>query len=326
MTTTHLLRLVAIGAFIAWGAVSGAHAQTYPVKPVRLIVPFPPGGGTDVATRIIAPKLSERLGQQTVVDNRAGAAGAIGTEATVKSAPDGYTLLIGSTSEIGISPSLYAKLPYDVLRDLTAAAPFAATPMVLVVTPSLPVNSAADLAKLARSRPGEINYGSAGAGTGNHMWSALFGHLTKTKIVHVPYKGAAPAQTDVMSGQVQMMFTTLPAGSPLVKAGRLKALAVSSAQRAPSLPQIPTMAESGVPGFEAVYWYGFFAPAATSKDVLARIYNETSAVLKLPEIVNSLANQGLQVINLSQDAFATFTRTEMEKWAAVVKASGAKVD
>jgi tripartite-type tricarboxylate transporter receptor subunit TctC len=293
---------------------------------VRLIVPFSPGGGTDIATRIISPKLSERFGQPVLVDNRPGAAGGIGVEATVKSPPDGHTMLVGSSSEIGISPSLYAKLPYDVSRDLIAATPVAATPMVLVVTPSLPVTSAADLAKLARSRPGEINYGSAGAGTGNHMWSVLFAHLTQTKIVHVPYKGAAPAQTDVMSGLVQMMFTTLPAGSPFVKAGRLKGLAVSSAQRAPNLPNIPTMAESGVPGFEAVYWYGFFAPAATPKDVLARVHVDTSAVLKLPEIANSLANQGLQVMNLSQEAFASFIRSDMERWAVVVKASGAKVD
>ncbi len=307
-------------------AASPSSGQAYPAKPVRLIVPFTPGGGTDIATRIIAPKLSERLGQQTIVENRTGAAGAIGAEATVKAAPDGYTLLVGSTSEIGISPSLYAKLPYDVRRDLVATAALASTPMVLVVTPSLPVRSAADLAQLARTRPGEINFGSAGAGTGNHMWSVLFGHLTKTRIVHVPYKGAAPAQTDVISGQLQMMFSTLPAATPFVKAGRLKALAVSSAQRAPSLPQIPTMAESGVAGFEAVYWYGFFAPAATPKDILARIHSDTAAVLRLPEIASTLANQGLQTLNISQDAFAAFVRGDMERWAVVVKASGARVD
>ena len=303
-----------------------AQGQPYPNKPVRLIVPFTPGGGTDIATRIIAPKLSERFGQQAVVDNRAGAAGAIGTEATVKSAPDGYTLLIGSTSEIGISPSLYAKLPYDVLRDLIAVAPIAATPMVLVVPPSLPVNTAGDLVKLARARPGEINFASAGAGTGNHMWSVLFAHLTRTKIVHVAYKGGAPAQTDVMSGQVQMMFATLPAATPFVKAGRLKALAVSSAQRAPTMPQIPTMAESGVAGFEALYWYGFFAAAATPRDILARIYTDTAAVLRLPEIASSFSTQGLQPLSLSQEVFVAFIRSEMEKWAVVVKASGARVD
>jgi tripartite-type tricarboxylate transporter receptor subunit TctC len=300
--------------------------QSYPTKPVRLIVPFTPGGGTDIATRIIAPKLSERFGQQTFVDNRAGAAGSIGTDATVKSAPDGYTLLVGSTSEIGISPSLYSKLPYDVLRDLVPVAPLASTPMVLVVPPSLPVNTASDLVKLARARPGEINYASAGAGTGNHMWSELFRYLTKTNIVHVPYKGASLAQTDVMAGQVQMMFTTLPAATPFVKAGRLKALAVSSAQRAPTMPGIPTMAESGVAGFEVVYWYGFFAPAATPKDILARIHSDTAAVLRLPEIVSSLSTQGLQPLSKSQEEFAAFIRSEMEKWAVVVKASGAKVD
>ncbi len=303
-----------------------AQSQTYPAKPVRLIVPFTPGGGTDVAARIIAPRLSERLGQQVFVDNRPGAAGSIGTDATVKSAPDGYTLLVGSTSEIGISPSLYSKLPYDVLRDLVAVAPLASTPMVLVVPPSLPVKSARDLVKLALARPGEINFASAGAGTGNHMWSELFRHLTKTNIVHVPYKGAAPAQADVMGGQVQMMFTTLPAAMPFVKAGRLKALAVSSAQRAPTMPEIPTMAESGVAGFEVVYWYGFFAPAATPKDIVARIYSDTAAVLRLPEIAGSLSNQGLLPLSNSQEEFVAFIRSEIEKWAVVVKASGARVD
>lgn len=326
MTTIRLLQCVACGVCLVLGIAAPATGQPYPAKAVRLIVPFTPGGGTDVATRIIAPRLSERFGQPAVVDNRPGAAGAIGAEFTAKSAPDGYTLLIGSTSEMGISPSLYAKLPYDVLRDFALVAPFAATPMVLVVTPSLPVNSTAELVKLARARPGEINFGSAGAGTGNHMWSVMFAHMTGTRLVHVPYKGAAPAQTDVMSGQLQMMFSTLPAATPFVNAGRLKALAVSSAQRAPTLANVPTVMESGVPGFEAVYWYGFFAPAATPKEVQARIYTDTAAVLRLPEIVASLSKQGLQPLNQSQDAFAAFVRSEMDKWARVVKASGARVD
>lgn len=329
MTTAKLLQhlaLLVVSACSMLGTSAPALSQTYPAKPVRLIVPFTPGGGTDVATRIIAPKLSERFGQQAVVDNRPGAAGAIGAEFTAKSAPDGYTLLIGSTSEMAISPSLYAKLPYDVLRDFAFVAPFAATPMVLVVTPSLPVNSTADLVRLARARPGEINFGSAGAGTGNHMWSVMFAHVTGTKLVHVPYKGAAPAQTDVMSGQLQMMFSTLPAATPFVNTGRLKALAVSSAQRAPTMPNVPTVMESGVPGFEAVYWYGFFAPAATPKDVQARIFADTAAVLRLPEIVANLGKQGLQPINQPQEGFAAFIRAEMDKWAKVVKASGARVD
>ena len=303
-----------------------AHGQGYPSRPVRLIVPFTPGGGTDIATRIIAPRLSERLGQQAFVENRTGAAGSIGTDATVKSAPDGHTLLVGSTSEIAISPSLYTKLPYDVLRDLVPVAPLASTPMVLVVPPSMPVKTASDLARLARARPGEINYASAGAGTGNHMWAELFRYLTKTNIVHVAYKGASVAQTDVMGGQVQMMFTTLPAATPFVKAGRLKALAVSSPQRAPTMPGIPTMAESGVAGFEVVYWYGFFAAAATPKEIVARIHSDTAGVLRLPEIVSNLSSQGLQPFGKSQEEFVAFIRSEMEKWAVVVKASGAKVD
>jgi tripartite-type tricarboxylate transporter receptor subunit TctC len=326
MSKTKLAGLVVAGVGALLNAAGGVQAQPFPSKPVRLVVPFAPGGGTDVATRIIAPKLSERIGQPVVVDNRPGAAGAVGAESVAKSAPDGYTMLIGSTSELAIGPNLRARMPYDVQRDFAAVAPFAATPMVLVVTPSLPVKTTMDLVKLARKRPGDINFGSAGAGTGNHMWSVMLAHMTGINIVHVAYKGAGPAQVDVMSGQVQMMFSTLPAATPFVNSGRLKALAVSSAKRVPTLPQVPTVMESGVPGFEAVYWYGFFAPVATPKDVQSRVLSDTAAVLKTPDIVASLSKQGLQTFDLSQAQFAAFVRAEGEKWRKVVKGSGARLD
>ena len=303
-----------------------AQSQTYPAKPVRIIVPFSPGGGTDIVARTVAPKLADRFGHQVVVDNRVGAAGAIGAEITVKSPPDGYTLMVGSTSEIGIGPSLYTKLPYDVLRDLVPVTPLAATPMVLVVHPSMPVKTAKDLVALARARPGQINYGSAGAGSGAHMAAELFRYLTKADIVHVPYKGVAPAMADVIGGQVQVLFTTLPSATAFIKAGRLKALGVASPQRASSMPELATMAESGVPGYEVEYWYGFFAPAATPKDILARIHADTAEVLRLPDVIANFAKQGLDPIKKTQDQFAAFVKADIEKWAVVVKASGTKVD
>lgn len=305
---------------------SAAQSQTYPVKPVRLIVPFTPGGGTDIVARTIAPKLTDRFHQQVFVDNRPGAAGTVGADLTVKSAPDGHTMLVGSTSEVGIGSSLHTKLPYNTLRDLAPVTPLASTPMVLVVHPSIPVKTAKELVAFTLARPGQLNYVSAGTGTGNHMSGELFRYLTKIDIVHIAYKGAGPALADLVGGQVHLMFSTLPAAAPFVTAGRLKALAVSSAQRAPSMPEIPTMVESGVPGYEVVYWYGFFAPAATPKDVLARIHADTAEVLRLPDVVANFAKQGLDPIKQTQAQFAAFVKADIEKWAVVVKASGAEVD
>lgn len=309
-----------------WLMHGAAHAQNYPVKPVRVIVPFAPGGGTDILGRVVSAKLSEQTGQQFLVDNRPGAAGNVGLELTVKAPPDGYTLLVGSTSEIGIGPSLYPRLTFDVQRDLVAAASLAATPMVLVVHPSLPVKTAKDLAELARARPAQINYASAGTGTGNHMSAEMFLHVTKTKMTHISYKGAGPALTDVVGGQVHVMFSTLPAATALIKSSRLKALAVSSPQRAPSMPGIPTMLESGLPNYEVEYWYGFFAPAATPRDVLARINTESQQALRNSDVTARLADQGLQVIGKTPEQFAAFVKADIAKWATVVKASGVKLD
>lgn len=320
-------RLVTAGMVMLGVSLSmPVQAQSYPNKPVRLIVPFAPGGGTDILGRIVAQKLSEQIGQQFLVDNRPGAAGNVGLELTVKAPPDGYTMLVGSSSEIGIGPSLYSRLTFDVQRDLAVAAPLASTPMVLVVHPSLPVKTAKELADLARARPGQINFASAGTGTGNHMSAEMFLHVTKTKMVHISYKGAGPALTDVVGGQVHVMFSTLPAATALIKASRLKALAVSSPQRAPTMPAIPTMLESGLPNYEVDYWYSLFAPAATPKDVLARVNTESQQVLRNADIVARLAEQGLQVIGKTPEQFTAFVKADMAKWATVVKASGAKLD
>jgi len=222
-------------------AIAPCRSQSYPTKPIRVVVPFSPGGGTDILARLLAPKLSERLGQPIIVDNRPGAAGTLGTEFTVRAAPDGHTLLVGSTSEIGIGATLHTKVSYNVLRDLVAIAALASTPMALVVHPALPVKTVKDLIALAQVRPGELNYGSAGPGTGNHMSGELFRYLTKADITHIPYKGAAPALADVVGGQVHIMFSTVPAAVGLLQAGRLRALGVSTAQRYRALPGVPTM-------------------------------------------------------------------------------------
>jgi tripartite-type tricarboxylate transporter receptor subunit TctC len=320
-------RMIPLALAVAATLVStGAAAQGATAKPLRIVVPFTPGGGTDIVTRTLAPRLGERLGRQTIVDNRPGAAGTLGADLVARSAPDGGTMLMGSSSEIGIAPSLYAKLPYDVLRDFVAVAPVASTPMVLIVTPAMPVKNVRELVQLARTRPGEITFGSAGTGTGNHMWAEMFRHLTKTNLLHVPYKGAAPAQADVAGGQIQMMFNTLPAAVAFVKAGRVKALGISSGKRVPTLPDVPTMIEAGVPGFEVTYWYGLFAPAATPRDQTQRAATEVDAVLRSPEIGTALSNQGLEPLFKTPEQFTQFVRGEIEQWAVVVKASGTKLD
>jgi len=317
----HPLRILALSTSVLV-AVPLAHSQSYPSKPIRVVVPFSPGGGTDILARLLAPKLSERLGQPIIVDNRAGAAGTLGTDFTVRSAPDGHTLQVGSTSEIGIGATLHTKVPYNVTRDLTVVAALASTPMTLVVHPSLPVKTVKDLVALAKSRPGELNYGSAGAGTGNHMCGELFRYLTKAEITHIPYKGAAPALADVVGGQVHIMFSTVPAAAGLVQSGRLRALAVSTAQRYRTLPGVPTMIEAGVANYEVEYWYGFFAPSATPAAIIERINDETSQQLRNPEMISNMQARGLDPIHKSRKEFEAYVRQDIERWAPAVKASG----
>ncbi len=316
-------RCAALGLTLLAALCSAAQAQD---KAVRLQVPFATGGGTDILARIMAPRLTERLGQAVIVENRAGAGGAIGARYTAQAAPDGQTLMIGSISEIGINPSVTPKIGYDVWRDFVAITPLASTPMTLVAHPSVPANTPRELIALANAKPGQINYGSAGAGSGAHMGAELFRYITRVDITHVPYKGTGAAVADLAGGQVQLVFSTVPSVLGLVKAGRLKAIAVATRERVPTLPEAPTFAESGVPEYLMDYWYGLFAPAATPKDVQARLATAFRDVLRMPDVATSLEKAGLSVTGGSTEEFTAFVRKDMDRWAAVVKAANIKVD
>jgi tripartite-type tricarboxylate transporter receptor subunit TctC len=325
-----LSRLVrcAVPTFAALAlACAPAHAQTsYPAKPVRLVVPFPAGGTTDILARAVAQKLSETWGQQVIVDNRPGAAGNIGTELVARSAPDGYTLLMGTVGTHAINASLYEKLPFDPVKDFTPVVLVAGVPNVLVVNQSVPAQSVAELIAYAKANPGKLNFASSGSGTSIHLSGELFKVLTGVQMTHVPYKGSAPALTDLMGGQVQLMFDNLPSSLAFIKAGRLRALAVTSTTRAAALPDIPTMVEAGVPGFEASSWFGVLAPAGTPRDIVLRINAEVAKWLATPEAREKLAGQGAIVAGGAPEDFARHIASESAKWARVVKASGAKVE
>ena len=300
-------------------------AQAYPSKPLRIIVGFPPGGATDVAARAVAQKLTESIGQQVIVDNRPGAASNIGAELVARAAPDGYTLFMGSVST-AINPSLYSKLSYDPLRDFAAVTQVANTPFLLVTHPSMPVKNVKELIAFAKARPGQVNYATAGAGSGGHLFMELFRSLTDINIVSVPYKGAAPATTDVLAGQVPLMFDNILTTLPLVRSGRFRGLAVSTAARSPIAPDISTMAEAGVAGYEANAWFGVFAPAATPKDLIARINAEIVKGLQTADMRERLRALGAEPVGGTPEQYAAFFRAEVAKWAKVVKAAGVRLD
>ena len=320
------MQLISIGGLIVIGISSLAAAQSYPVKPVRLIVPFPAGGGSDIVGRIVAGKLTEQLKQQVIVDNRGGAGGSIGTEAAARAAPDGYTLVLASTSEIAVNPAIYSRLTYDTVRDLAPIALIASTPVVIAVHPALPVRTVKDLVALAKARPGDINMASAGNGTFTHLSGELFRSLTATSMTHVPYKGAPVALTALAAGQVQIMFSSLPAAMAFISAGKVKPLAVSTAKRAENLPNVPTVIESGVPAYEVVYWYGTFVPAATPRDVTGQLYSEIERALRAQEVVANLGKQGATPGALSQSQFSDFVKSEHARWGKVARATGIKLD
>jgi tripartite-type tricarboxylate transporter receptor subunit TctC len=314
-----------LGAMFACIAL-GAFAQSYPNRPIRLVVPFPAAGTTDILARAAAQKLTESLGQAVVVDNRPGAGGNIGSDLVAKSAPDGYTLLMGTVGTHAINPSLYSKMPYDHVKDFVPVVLVAGVPNVLVVNPALPVNSVADLIKLAKDKPGTINFASSGSGTSIHLSGELFKTMAGVDMVHVPYKGSSPALTDLIGGQVQVMFDNLPSALPQIKGGKLRAIAVTSLKRAPALPDIPTINESGLPGFEASSWFGVLAPAGTPAPIVARINAEVNKWLQSADAREKLISQGAEAAGGSPEQFAAHIRAESDKWAKVVKASGAKVD
>ncbi|HYT97348.1 MAG TPA: tripartite tricarboxylate transporter substrate binding protein [Casimicrobiaceae bacterium] len=297
----------------------------YPTKPVRLVVPFPAGGTTDLLARAAAQKLSEAWGQQMIVDNRPGAAGNIGAELVAKSTPDGYTLLMGTVGTHAINASLYAKMPYDHVKDFTPVILVAGVPNVLVVNPQLPVNTVPELIAYAKANPGKLNFASSGSGTSIHLSGELFKTMTGVQMTHVPYKGSAPALTDLIGGQVQLMFDNLPSSLAFIKAGKLRAIAVTGATRAPALPDVPTVADT-VPGFEASSWFGILAPAGTPRDIVMKINGETSKWLASPDAKEKLAAQGANVAGGTPEDFAKHIQAETAKWAKVVKESGAKVD
>jgi tripartite-type tricarboxylate transporter receptor subunit TctC len=301
-------------------------AQTYPTRAITLIVPFPAGGTTDILGRFVGQALSAAWNQPVVVENRGGAGGNIGAAAVAKAAPDGYTLLVGTVGTHAINASLYAKMPYDTLKDFAPVTQIASVPNMLVVTPSLPVGSVTELIAYAKANPGKLNMASSGNGTSIHLSGELFKVMTGVDMVHVPYKGSAPALNDLMAGQVQLMFDNMPSALPQVKGGTLKALAVTTATRSPAMPDLPTVAEAGVPGFEASSWFGVFAPAGTPKEIVAKLQTEIARILKSPEMTERLAQQGAVAVGNTPQEFGAYVQSELVKWADVVKASGARVD
>lgn len=313
-------------AICTLAVVGTAAAQEYPVKPIRMIIPFPPGGGSDVTGRVVAQALSERLGTQMVVDNRAGAGGIIGTELAANASRDGYTLLVVSLAH-AINPWLYdLKGRYDPIRSFAPVAIMAASPVVLVANPGLPVKSVSDLLAFARKNPGKLQFASAGVGSVTHLAAELFNYSAKVSMLHVPYKGAGPAMADVVAGHVNLVFGGLLATVPQVRAGRLRALGVGSLQRNPILPDVPTISEAGVPEYETVNWFGLVAPVGTPARVIDRLSREVSAVQEQPEVRKQLDNDGATIMRMTPAQFGAYMVAEMEKWGRVVKGSGIKAN
>ncbi|MBY0270839.1 MAG: tripartite tricarboxylate transporter substrate binding protein [Burkholderiales bacterium] len=306
-------------------AATAVHAQTFPSKPIRFIVPSSAGGGNDYLARLFGAKITENWGQQVLVDLRPGAAGILGSEIVAKAPPDGHTILIVATG-YGLNPSLYAKLPYDTIEDFARVNLLAFSPNVLVVHPSLPVKSVKELIALAKSRPGELNYASSGAGTGGHLSIELMKYMAKINMVHIPYKGAGDATMAVVSGQVHMLMTAPGAAIPFIKAGRLRPLAVGSAKRVKALPEVPTMAEAALPGYEVDGFYGILAPGKTPRTIVDRLYAEFDRILKLPDVIQQLEAQGFEPVSYTPEKFTEYVKKEMQKWPPVFKAAGIKVN
>jgi tripartite-type tricarboxylate transporter receptor subunit TctC len=320
-----LLRYLASTLLVCLPLVATAQASDFPTKAIRIVVPFPPGGATDAAARLVAVKMAEHWGQPVLVDNRAGAGGNVGSELVAKSPADGYTLVMGVTGSHAINTSLYARMPYDPVADFVAISQVAVVPNVLVVHPSVPAKNLAELMALAKKEPGKLNYASLGNGTAAHLGMEMLKSEAGVDITHVPYKGSAPAVSDLLAGQVQMMVDGLPSALPHVKAGKLRAIALTSLHRAPSLPDLPTIAET-YPGFYADAWSGLFAPKGTPQPVVDKLSAEVQRILKLPEVREKLAALGAEPVGSTQAEFAVHVKKEIGKWAKVVKTSGAKVD
>lgn len=313
---------LAIASLAPNGALAQDAAADFPRKPVRIIVPAAPGGGADIIARLIGQQLGKSLGQTFLVDNRPGAANIVGTEVVAKAQPDGYTLIVNTAGPMSINPLIYAKLPYDAMKDFAPVSNVADTAFVLVVHPSLPAKSVAGLIALAKAKPGQLAYASWGRGSANHLGTELFMMMSQVKLLHVPYKGSGAAMPDVIAGNVPIFFDTIASAVPQIRAGRLRPLGVSSLKRSPAIPDVPTIAESGLDGFDAGSWFGFFAPAKTPREIVTKLHGEIIKALKLPEVQERLATLGLDPVGNTPAQFDEQIRRDLAKWSKVVKAAG----
>jgi tripartite-type tricarboxylate transporter receptor subunit TctC len=323
--TTHLLSIVATAACALLPGAVGA-AQTYPERPIRWIVPFAPGGPIDVLSRVIGARLNDAWGQPVIVDNRSGAGGNIGADLLAKAPADGYTVGIGALSTHAVNPALYPKLPYDPVRDFRPITNFVDVPNVLVVNNAVPARTLKEFVVYARANPGKLSFGSGSIGSAGHLAGELFNTMAGVRMVHIPYKGSAPAVVDLLAGQIQLMFDNLASALPHVKAGRLRAIAVTTAKRSSFVPELPTIMESGLPGFDVGTWFGLMAPAGTPAPVVMQLHREVVRILGLPDVRERLAAMGAEPVANTPDAFAAFIVAERAKYAKVVRDSGARVD
>ncbi|MBI3068549.1 MAG: tripartite tricarboxylate transporter substrate binding protein [Betaproteobacteria bacterium] len=322
LNAAHVVLLVAA---LATGSPPAA-GQTYPAKPIRWIVPFPPGGGTDLISRALAQKLAEAWGQQVVADNRPGSGGTLGLGIAAKAPGDGYTVVLGQLANMAIAPGLYRKLPYDPLRDFAPVTQVIATPLILVSHPSFPAKNVKELVALARAKPDLVTFGSPGNGTTGHLAAEMIKTAAKVRMLHVPYKGASPALTDLLGGQITIYVSSIPPALPLIKAGRLKALGITSAKRLPGMPEVPTIAESGIPGYEVTNWYGVLVPAGTPREIVARLHAELVRIMQLPDVRERFTSEGGDVVGNTPEQFSEFIKREIPKWTRAVRDSGARVD
>lgn len=326
MMNTQLWTRIAVIAASLVIVAPGIHAQTYPNKPIRLVLPYPPGGGLDTIARPLARDLAERLGQQVIVDNRGGASGNIGMELAAKAPSDGYTIVMALTAQLAVNPGLFKNLPYDPVRDFVPITLMASGPYILVVHPSLPVKSIKEFIALARKHAGQIVYASSGNGSGGHLAAVLLESMAHIKMLHVPYKGGGQALVDLLAGNVQMLFTPYASGKGHIQSGRIRALAVSTAKRLAVIPDLPTVAESGVPGYDSGVWYAMLAPAGTPRGIVDRLNRETRAVLKQPDYAKFLFNSAIDPVGSTPEELATYIKSEIAKYAKVIKEAGVHVD
>jgi len=326
MTQKMMVAGIAVAALLGAAVTGGASAQSYPVKSIRLVVPYPPGGGADLLARPIAQALTEKWGQSVIVDNRGGATGMIGTDIVVKSPADGYTLLMASSAEVALNVAVYSKMSYDPERDLAPVTQVAASPLVLVVHPSLPARNVKEFIALAKKRPGEIGYATAGAGSPHHIAGEWMKLLAKIDIIHVPYKGGGPQLIDLLGGHVDSGFLVLPVVAPYLKTGKLRALAVTSLERSPAIPDVPTLDESGLHGLDVTQWWGVFMPAGTPRDIIAKLHAEITDIIKQPNVRALMTELGAEPVGSSPEQFGDFVRAEIAKFRNVARQANIRVN